>query len=159
MHSHRRLPLPVLAVATAALAVTAACGFSDEGSSSEPKPSASASASGGGSAAPEPADGALVTYVTQVRAQSEEQMKRFEDVYRDFSITGEGDDTLVYDYTFRNAVAPAQVDAQRDTIRKTVEGVGDSILTEMQTAGVDDPKVRWVYRNPDGAELMSFEVP
>lgn len=168
MLRNRRLPLSKLAVATAALALVAACGGSsddDSSSASEPTSSATSSAPGAGaSASPEAApDGAsneaLETYVAQVRSQAEDQMERFDDVYSDFSVTAEGDDTMVYDYTFRQQVDPAQADAQRDTIRKTVSGIGDAILTEMKAAGISDPKARWVYRNPDGSEIMSIDVP
>lgn len=163
MLRNRRLPLSRLAVATAALALVAACGSSDDESSSatsEPTSSASSSAPSA-SASPEDAASkdALDTYVAQVRSQAEAQMERFDDVYSDFSVKAEGDDTMVYDYTFRQQVDPSQADAQRDTIRQTVSGMGDAILTEMKAAGVSDPKARWVYRNPDGSEIMAIDVP
>ena len=162
MLRNRRLPLSKLAVATAALALVAACGSSDdESSSATSEPTSSSSSAPSASAAPEDtaSKDALDTYVAQVRTQAEAQMERFDDVYSDFSVKAEGSDTMVYDYTFRQQVDPAQADAQRDTIRKTVSGIGDAILTEMKAAGISDPKARWVYRNPDGSEIMAIDVP
>lgn len=153
------------AVASVAVIALTACG--GESSESEAKTSATSEASATPtSAAPTseapaaPASGGgLEAYVETMRPQAEEQMKRFDDVYKDFSVSAEGSNTLVYDYTFRKQVDPAQARTGIEGTRSALEGTAEPIAAEMKAAGVTDPHIRWVYRNADGSEILTIAVP
>lgn len=152
----RLLSAAKISIASVALATVAACGSSDDSkddSATESTPSASAPA------AAAPANPQLEEYVDKVRAQSAGEMERFDDLYSDFQVKAEGADTLVYEYTFANELDPATAKSQIEGTRSVLEGAAKAIFAEMEAAGVQDPQVRWTYRNPDGAELVSIQLP
>lgn len=148
-------------IASVALIALSACG----GGSEEPEAKASSSAETSAtsaaptSEAPAPAGEGLAAYIEQLRPQAEEQMKRFDDVYSDFSVSADGSDTLVYDYTFRKQVDPQQARSGLESTRSALEGAAEPIATEMRAAGVTDPRIRWTYRNADGTEILTISVP
>lgn len=159
MNTTRRRPrllAPRIVIASLALVAVSACGSSDDtkdDAATESTPSAVATT------AEQESNSQLEAYVDKVRTQSEGEMARFDDLYSDFQVSAEGDDTLVYDYTFANEVDPAAAKTQIEGTRSVLEGAAKAIFTEMEAAGVQDPKVRWTYRNPDGAELVSIQLP
>lgn len=144
-----------LAAASAALVLLAGCGSDDQGTTSDPSPKPSASATASKAAA----DSALAQYVERLRPQAVAQMERFEDVYSDFTVTGEGDDTLVYTYTFRKQMDPAAARTSIEGTRASLEAVATTISDEMTAAGVEGPRIRWAYDNADGKEIIAINVP
>lgn len=147
-----------IVIASLALAAVAACGSSDD-SKDEAATESSPSAVETTTAPAEESNPQFDAYVDKVRSLSQGEMARFDDVYSDFQVSGEGGDTLVYEYTFINELDPDTAETQIEGTRSVLEGASKPIFDEMKAVGVEDPKVRWTYRNPDGAELHTIEMP
>ena len=167
MNSSRRLPRSSAAkavVASLALAAVAACGSSDESgddAATESTPSAVATTTEAveETRTIEETNPELEAYVDKVRTQSQGEMARFEKVYSHFDVASEGGDTLVYEYIFVNNLDPDTARTQIEDTRHLLETAAEPIFAEMRAVGVEDPKVRWTYSNPDGTELASIELP
>lgn len=112
------------------------------------------------STTPSSAEDPLQSYLEAGRPMAEAEFERYSDIYSDFSLEAEGERTMVYRYTFRNQLDPEQAESSMAGLEGTLETLAnDVVLPEMRTAGIEDPVVKWVYQNPDGTVIRSFEVP
>lgn len=101
-------------------------------------------------AAPQ-SDDALQTIVDQANGQMESMKEAMKDTYSDIAVEREGDDTVVYRYVFKDdldrAVAKDALAKTADTLEKTAR---DQVIPLLESAGIKDPKVRYVYEDNTG---------
>jgi uncharacterized lipoprotein YehR (DUF1307 family) len=75
----------------------------------------------------------------------------------ELTVSGEGT-TLVYTYKFKIDVDETQASAikeQENLLKQTAES---TIIPEMETFGIKNPQVKYVYLNSDGSELYSLLI-
>lgn len=102
---------------------------------------------------------ALQGFVDELGPQVAAEIERYDDVYGDFELRAEGSSTLVYEYTFLEEVDPADAEEQLEATQKLLTSMAGPIMEELEEGGVNDPRVRWLYLNPDGSEVFQVEHP
>lgn len=101
--------------------------------------------------------GSLRAYVNEVGPEVEREVRKmFPDMYADFSFAPQGKSTVVFSYTYAEQVAVAEFHRYMESVMGVLEAGAEQTLREMSQYGIDDPKVEFVYINPDGARLGAF---
>ena len=94
-----------------------------------------------------------------VQAQIESSKQASSGMGMDIDVYAEGDDTLVYDYTYQQHFTDAQVSAaktQLDTQLENYESTFMAVVDELeQNVDQPNPKVKVIYRNDDGTIITS----
>ena len=102
------------------------------------------------------ANAALDGYVALELKQRDQILDTFKDTYSDFTVQPQYPDTVLYTYTYLNELDPAAAGAALEEVASTMQDSADTIIfPAMEAAGVADPKVTFVYLNPDGSEIWS----
>ena len=91
---------------------------------------------------------------------AEAEAERYSDIYRDFSLRGEGGGTLCLPVhlpqpTERGVPAESNMATMESTLKAMAN---DVIIPEMKSAGIEDPVAKWVYMDPDGTVIATVEV-
>lgn len=101
---------------------------------------------------------ALREYVDASRSASERIVDQMAPgVYSDFSVDAAGSSTLVYTYTFAEQVDREGFEAYMADLNGVMRESANLPLTEMRQYGIRNPKVRYVYLNPDGSVVGSLD--
>ncbi|SEJ58517.1 DUF4854 domain-containing protein [Demequina mangrovi] len=100
---------------------------------------------------------ALAAYVAIGQEQIPTLMELAPGIYSEITIRGEGDNTLVFEYTYADQVdadvAAAGIDVMASTFQEMTASV---IIPEMLTYGITaDPQVAYTYLNADGSLIWS----
>lgn len=105
------------------------------------------------------ANGALDDYVALELAQKDQILSLYEGVYSDFTVEAVYPDTVVYSYTYMEAIdsdAAAEFDSIVSMLDETCKSV---VFPAMEQVGVaPTQKATFVYLNPDGSEIWSHTV-
>lgn len=76
--------------------------------------------------------------------------------YSDITITASGSDTMVYTFTYQEAVdvavATEALDGQAASLQQAVD---EQVFPAMTKVGIAAPKVVYTYLNPDGTQVWS----
>jgi hypothetical protein len=105
---------------------------------------------------PAPESKALQKYIAALQPSIPSAMKRFDDLYSDFTISAAEPSTMVYEYTFARQVDPAKGRKGLEGMVPTLKTLCDTqVFPEMKLAGIKSPKVRYTYINADGSRLWS----
>lgn len=159
----RTLAAPVL---VAALALTA-CGSGDETKPAwvDPSPRSSSPTHAATSEAPSegagtPAAGsALAAMVAAGEAEVESLRESMASTYSSIEVTGVGDDTLVYTYTYATQINGKAAAGELEDRRAELQQIAtDTVIPALEGGGVVDPKVRYVYLNADGSEIWTVTL-
>jgi len=76
--------------------------------------------------------------------------------YSNVTITGEGDHTLVYTYTYKNALDAAKCKAALEAQAPALKSAAQTVNAALKAAGVVDPAVKFIYLNSDGSMIDTF---
>lgn len=99
---------------------------------------------------------ALDAYVALELEQADAVMEAYGDTYSDFAVEPQYPDTVLYTYTYADELDPEAAAAALDEVAATIkDGADSSIFPTMTQLGVVDPKLTFVYLNPDGTVLWS----
>ncbi|MDR1767512.1 MAG: DUF4854 domain-containing protein [Propionibacteriaceae bacterium] len=94
--------------------------------------------------------------VDSVQSSIPDLKAQYADTYSDITITASGSDTIVYTYTYKDAVDAAAtattLDGQKDTLQSTCD---EQVFPAMKQAGVTAPKAQYVFLNPDGSQVWT----
>ncbi|MGC4173964.1 DUF4854 domain-containing protein [Demequina sp.] len=106
------------------------------------------------------ANAALDAYVALEAAQADTIMEAYGDIYSAYSVEPEYPNTVVFTYTFKEALDPEAaaeaLESQVDTVDSTCQSV---VFPAMEAQGVTPTQqAMFVYLNPDGSELWSHSV-
>lgn len=94
--------------------------------------------------------------IDQVVSSSQTQLKTMKEsmksMYSDIEILADGDSTLVYRYTYAEALDPKAIKEALDKGSETLKSTTEStIIPSLETAGITAPQVKYVYLDPKGA--------
>ncbi|MDR0297283.1 MAG: hypothetical protein LBI11_01295 [Streptococcaceae bacterium] len=99
---------------------------------------------------------ALSQILQSARLQLPSMKAKYSDTYSNIEASSEGDNTLVFTYTYTNqvdaAAAKAKIDANEGLFQTSV--VSD--LTRMELKGVVNPQEKAVYKNADGTVITTL---
>ncbi|MFC6152797.1 hypothetical protein [Nocardioides yefusunii] len=152
--------LGVVVLGSALVLGLSACSDDEPAAKSSESPATSAAPGSSSAASPtsEPTEAgdntrsraALDQLVEANRSMLGTQKEAMKEVYSDITVEAQGDDTLLIRYVLA-AQAPAEAaEALQSEANPAVESLRTTVLPQMETAGVDEPKVRYVVENPDG---------
>lgn len=161
----RRIAVAAAATAVAGLVLTG-CSSKDDAEETTTAPAVTASAepivTEEPTEAPEPADSGsqaekLDAFVEEARAEVESQVDMFGDTYSDISLSAADGNTLVYTYTFTEAIdsaaAAESFDSMSDMLKSSAENM---LIPALELAGItDNPQVTYTYLNPDGSVIWT----
>lgn len=104
----------------------------------------------------QPADGALDAFVAEQQASIPAVMEASPGVYAEVAIEAAAPSTIVFRYTYAEAVDVPTAAAYLDTMVDTLQGACDAqVFPAMEAAGVSDPQAQYTYLNPDGSEVWT----
>lgn len=161
----RRIAVAAAATAVAGLILTG-CSSKDDAEETTTAPAVTASAeevvTEEPTEAPEPAGSGsqaeiLDAFVAEARAEVESQVDMFGGTYSDITLTAENGNTMVYTYTFTEAIDPALAADGFDSTSEMLKSAAQSLLIpSLQAVGVtDNPQVTYTYLNPDGSVIWT----
>jgi hypothetical protein len=101
---------------------------------------------------------ALQAVISGAQSTLEETKKSQAETYSDITLTSEGDNTLVYTYTFKNQVDGAStktgIDAQ--AAQESFKSIADALWPLLKAVGVKNPAAKFVFKNADGSTITSL---
>lgn len=102
---------------------------------------------------------AMDAYVVALNELIPSLLESFDGTYTSLAITGIGDNTVEYAYTYATPTDVATATAYFEENIPTLQQSCDSaVFPEMESQGVtEDPRVIFTYLNPDGSLLWSHE--
>lgn len=102
---------------------------------------------------------AMDAYIVALNEVAPSLLESFDGTYTSLAITGIGDNTVEYVYTYAIAADPAATTAGLEENIPMLQAYCDTaVFPEMESQGVtEDPRVIFTYLNPDGTLLWSHE--
>lgn len=100
-------------------------------------------------------------YIEAMRPQIESISDSFKDVF-EISVSSEGDDTLIYQYAYKEQLEVPDAEIFEETMETTLKSsystFGSMLETIRDTLDIDDPKLIVRYLNADDSVLYEKEL-
>lgn len=94
----------------------------------------------------------MSSYVGSINKQLSDTQKSLKDTFKEISVASENDSSLIITYVFAEQVTMSADDQKKvdDSLKK----LHQSIVDGMVRSKIVDPKLKVVYNNPDGSNLV-----
>jgi len=103
---------------------------------------------------------ALKKWVADAQSGLPAEEQKYKSTYSSVTLTSEGDNTVVYTFTYVNqmdeATTKSGIDAAKSSIEPTVK---NTLIPSLKSFGVKNPVAKYVYLNADGSVIDTLTYP